>query len=204
MSLKGIIASLVGLILVIILFYSFSGEEDVAGYITKIREEREKKDQFMRSDESPLGEARDTFQGLTYFEPDIRYRIQADLEPIPKKNVVVLATSTGEENSYLEYAWATFTWEGKPQRLLLLEIMASGPTRGKLFLAFADETSARETYGAGRYIDVNKTPGASTITLDFNLAYNPYCAYSENFSCPFPPRDNILSFAVNAGEKTYH
>jgi hypothetical protein len=204
MSIKGIIASLIGLILVIILFYSFSGEEDVAGYISHIREEREKKDKFMQSDESPLGEEKTSFKGLQYFEPDIRYRIQADLEPIRNKQVVVLPTSTGEENSYLEYAWANFTWEGKPQRLLLLEIMATGPTRGKLFLAFADETSARETYGAGRYIDVNKTPGSGTIQLDFNLAYNPYCAYTNNFSCPFPPRENVLTFAVNAGEKTYH
>lgn len=204
MSLKGIIGSLAGLVLVIILFYSFSGEEDVAGYVSKIRDERDKKDQFMRSEDSPLGAARANFQGLKYFEPDIRYRVDADLEPIQKKNVVVLPTSTGEENSYLEYAWASFAWEGKQQRLLLLEIMAAGPNRGKLFLAFADETSARETYGAGRYIDVNKTPGASTITLDFNLAYNPYCAYSDNFSCPFPPRENVLTFAVNAGEKNYH
>lgn len=204
MSLKGIIGSLGGLVLVIILFYSFSGEEDVAGYVSKIRDEREKKDQFMRSEDSPFGEARTNFKGLKYFEPDIRFRIEADLEPIQKKNVVVLPTSTGEENSYLEYAWASFTWEGKPQRLLLLEIMAAGPNRGKLFLAFADETSARETYGAGRYIDVNKTPGASTITLDFNLAYNPYCAYSDHFSCPFPPHENVLTFAVNAGEKSYH
>jgi hypothetical protein len=73
-----------------------------------------------------------------------------------------------------------------------------------LFLAFGDETSARETYGAGRYLDVKKVPGSSTITLDFNLAYNPYCAYSDGFSCPLPPKENLLSIAINAGEKTYH
>ena len=78
-----------------------------------------------------------------------------------------------------------------------------GPTRGTLFLAFADETSARETYGAGRYLDLKKIGGATEIELDFNRAYNPYCAYAEGFSCPLPPPENILKIAIRAGEKTY-
>jgi uncharacterized protein len=82
--------------------------------------------------------------------------------------------------------------------------MDAGPYRGKLFLAFADATSANETYGAGRYLDLKKVPGATSILLDFNQAYNPYCAYSDGFSCPFPPKENILTIAINAGEKKYH
>jgi uncharacterized protein (DUF1684 family) len=82
--------------------------------------------------------------------------------------------------------------------------MDMGPFRGKLFLAFGDETSARETYGAGRYLDVQKVPGSKTITLDFNKAYNPYCAYNETFSCPLPPQENLLQVAIKAGEQTYH
>jgi uncharacterized protein (DUF1684 family) len=82
--------------------------------------------------------------------------------------------------------------------------MEEGPYRGTLFLAFADATSANETYGAGRYLDVKKIPGASSIILDFNQSYNPYCAYSEKYSCPFPPRENVLKIAVRAGEKKYH
>jgi uncharacterized protein len=79
-----------------------------------------------------------------------------------------------------------------------------GPFRGKLFLAFGDATSGNETYGAGRYLDINKVPGgASTITLDFNKAYNPYCAYDYTFSCPLPPRENLLNAAIKAGEKNY-
>jgi uncharacterized protein (DUF1684 family) len=61
-----------------------------------------------------------------------------------------------------------------------------------------------ETYGAGRYLDIKKTPGATSITLDFNEAYNPYCAYNDSFSCPFPPKENILHVAILAGEKNYH
>jgi uncharacterized protein (DUF1684 family) len=82
--------------------------------------------------------------------------------------------------------------------------MDMGPLRGKLFLAFADATSGIETYGAGRYLDVKKVPAATSIELDFNLAYNPYCAYNENFSCPFPPKENVLKVAILAGEKSYH
>jgi uncharacterized protein (DUF1684 family) len=73
-----------------------------------------------------------------------------------------------------------------------------------LFLAFADKTSAAETYGAGRYLDVKKVPGAASVTLDFNEAYNPYCAYNDGYSCPFPPKENILEVAIQAGERTYH
>jgi uncharacterized protein len=79
-----------------------------------------------------------------------------------------------------------------------------GPFRGKLFLAFGDATSAKETYGAGRYLDITKTPGATTIILDFNKAYNPYCAYNETYSCPLPPPENLLNVAIRAGEKSYH
>jgi uncharacterized protein (DUF1684 family) len=88
--------------------------------------------------------------------------------------------------------------------LLILEILDVGPYRATLFLAFADATSANETYGAGRYLDLKKVPGATTVTLDFNKAYNPYCAYSDKFSCPFPPKENVLKVAVRAGEKSYH
>ena len=97
-----------------------------------------------------------------------------------------------------------FELTGIKTRLLLLEVMAMGPTRGSLFLAFADETSAKETYGAGRYIDIKKIPGASSMVLDFNNAYNPYCAYTDGYSCPFPPGKNILKVAIKAGEKSYH
>jgi uncharacterized protein (DUF1684 family) len=76
--------------------------------------------------------------------------------------------------------------------------------RGKLFLAFGDATSARETYGGGRYLDITKTPGSTTITLDFNQAYNPYCAYDDTYSCPLPPAENLLTVAIKAGEKNYH
>lgn len=191
-------------VLLIIVFYSFQGEDNSA-YVKEIEKEREDKDRFMRSSaESPFAKAKDTYTGLKYFPPDINYRVIAELEPISQKKTVILATNDGKEQRYIEYAYAHFKLHGADNTLLILEIADMGPFRGKLFLAFGDETSAAETYGAGRYLDVTKTPGSKTIKLDFNLAYNPYCAYDDSFSCPLPPRENILSIPIKAGEKIYH
>ena len=189
---------------VAVLYYSMRGGESLEDYARELQKEREEKDVMMKSgDDSPFAKSTDPFTGLNYFPPDLKYRITADLVPIESKKTLSLPTSDGKVKHYQEYAYAEFNLDGVFNRLLILEIIDSGPYRGTLFLAFADETSAAETYGAGRYLEVKKTPGASTITLDFNRAYNPYCAYSDAFSCPFPPRENILKVAIKAGEKNY-
>ena len=72
-----------------------------------------------------------------------------------------------------------------------------------LFLPFRDATSGRETYGAGRYLDVQPPDADGDVVIDFNLAYNPYCAYSEGFSCPLPPAENRLDVPIRAGEMTF-
>lgn len=205
MKRKNVILLIAVIVLGITVFYSFQGSQDDSAYIKEIEKEREEKDRFMRtSPESPFAKDPESYDGLAYFPPDIKYRIMANLIPIEKKRPVVLATNDGKEQRYVEYAYAEFKLDGVSNRLLILEIADMGPFRGKLFLAFGDETSARETYGAGRYLDVAKTPGASTIKLDFNLAYNPYCAYNDAFTCPLPPRENILKIPIRAGEKGYH
>ena len=185
-------------------YYSMRRGQSDEGYNKTILQEREDKNAFMKGDESPFKDTTEVFSGLKYFAPDLKYRVSANLEEVENNKVVILSTSDGKEQKYLEYAYAKFSMDGVDNKLLLLEIMDMGPQRGKLFLAFADATSAMETYGAGRYLDVKKVPGAGSITLDFNLAYNPYCAYSDTFSCPFPPKENILKVAISAGEKTYH
>lgn len=192
-------------VVIVSLLYSFLGSEDQSAYIEEIRKEREEKDHFMRtSKESPFAGKTESFKGLNYYDADIRYKITADLTPIQNKKVVLLSTSDGKEERYVEYAYAEFDLNGYHNKLLILEMIDMGPVRGKLFLPFGDETSAGETYGAGRYLDVEKVQGSNTITLDFNKAYNPYCAYAEEFSCPFPPPENLLKVAIRAGEKVYH
>ena len=204
MKTKNILIIAVAALLATILFYSFNGGSSGSDYMASLNEERKAKDELMRSGEdSPFGKEKKNFKGLNYFPPDLNYRINANLIPIENKKMIVLATSDGKEKKYLEYAFSEFELNNVPGKILILEI-AEGDYRGTLFLAFADETSANETYGAGRYLDLKKVPGSTSITLDFNEAYSPYCAYSDSYSCPFPPRENILKTAVRAGEKKYH
>jgi uncharacterized protein len=204
MKIKNLIFMGAILIVLISLYYSFQGNQNNEGYLAKIEKARKEKDHTMRTaPDSPFAGQTEHYTGLNYFPVDARYRINARLVPIENKKTVVLPTSDEKQKSYLEYAYAEFELEGIKNRLLILEIIQTGPYRGTLFLAFADETSANETYGAGRYLDLKKVLGASSITLDFNEAYNPYCAYSDKYSCPFPPKENLLKVAIRAGEMNY-
>jgi len=183
--------------------YSLQGGQSSETYVNEIKQFREEKDKIIVGEGAPFQEQQE-FHGLRYFDIDPKYRVSASLKAIDDKKVIILSTNDGLETKYLEYAYADFAIDGVKGRLLILEVMESGPNRGSLFLAFADETSANETYGAGRYLDIKKVPGSSSVLLDFNKAYNPYCAYSDKFSCPFPPRENVLNLAIRAGEKVYH
>jgi len=207
MSSKQIIVIGVMAFLATIVYYSFTGGESPEQYAQQITKEREERNRYMKNDEgSPFYVGKDSvskFTALNFYPPDLSYKFIANLVPIEKKKMVILGTSDGKEKKYLEFAFAEFSSGNQKNKLLLLEVVDPGPYWGTLFLAFADATSGDETYGAGRYLDVKKVPGATTITLDFNKAYNPYCAYSDNFSCPFPPKENILSIPIKAGEKVY-
>jgi uncharacterized protein len=188
----------------ITVIYSFTENND-GDYVAKLLKQREEKDQFIRTaSDSPFKGQTETFTGLNYFPPDAAYRVKAKLIPIEQKQMVMLPTSDNKTKRYMEYAYAEFKLNDQTYRLLILEIIDMGPYKGTLFLAFGDETSARETYGAGRYLDVKKPKGQNSIMLDFNEAYNPYCAYNDTFSCPLPPKENLLPVAIHAGEKNYH
>jgi uncharacterized protein (DUF1684 family) len=205
MKTNRIIGLLAVLVVIITMVYSFIGSQDDTAYNKKIEQEREEKDRFMRNaQDSPFAPAPGEYEGLKYFPVDPHYRVIATLHPIEDRKLRVLSTNDGDEQRYIEYAFAEFKLDGVSNKLLILEITDPGPSKGNLFLAFGDATSAVETYGAGRYLDVAKTPGSSTITLDFNIAYNPYCAYRDTYSCPLPPRENLLAIAIRAGEKKYH
>jgi uncharacterized protein len=194
---------LIAVVLAVFL-YSMQDTSTDGAYKSQLEKERADKDDFMRNNsESPFADSTASFTGLKYFDVDEHYRVAATLIPITDKKSVVLATSDGLKKRYLEYAYAEFSLDNEKCRLLILEIMDMGPFRGTLFLAFADGTSAKETYGAGRYLDIKKVPGSKSIMLDFNKAYNPYCAYNNSFSCPFPPSENLLTISIKAGEKNY-
>jgi hypothetical protein len=197
---------IIGLIAVVtLIIISLQGGKSTADYQAFIENDRKEKAEYLKSGAgSPFVKDNIPFTGLNYFPANEKFNIRAKLEHIEEKKVVMLGTSDGKEQKYLEYAYAVFELDEVENKLLILESMEMGPQRGQLFLAFADETSGIETYGAGRYLDVKKIPAATSVDLDFNLAYNPYCAYSDSFSCPFPPKENILKVAILAGEKSYH
>ena len=191
-----------GMVVIASIIYTFPGPGNNSSYIDSIQQERIDKDAFFRnSPESPLSESdKKEFEGLNYYPIDEAYKVKATLAPISSNEVVVMDTSDGKEERYRKYAYAQFRLGGEALQLVLYQPLRKPDNL--LFLPFADETSARETYGAGRYLDF-EMPDSEVLMIDFNLAYSPFCAYSDEFSCPLPPRENFLEVAVKAGERNY-
>ncbi|MEP7200079.1 MAG: DUF1684 domain-containing protein [Chloroflexota bacterium] len=167
--------------------------------MTQLTEYRAMKDAMFRSNQSPLPPAeRRTFSGLKYFAENPSLRIETRLQPYARPERVQMATSTGHIAEFLKYGHVAFEVDGKTQTLQIYK----SEDQDELFLPFMDATTGHETYGSGRYLDAHaKADG--TIVLDFNLAYNPYCAYAAHWSCPVPPTENRLSMRIDAGEQTY-
>lgn len=158
---------------------------------------REKDDFFKRSPHSPIEPA--DWKPLAYFEPDEAFRVQAIWTPAHGGRHIVIPTSTGEERDYADAGKLSFRIGGVEQAL----VGYTGANHDdSIFVPFRDATSGKETYGAGRYLDLPMPAPGATI-VDFNLAYNPYCAYSEQYSCPLPPRENWLTVEIRAGERTF-
>ena len=187
-------------VIAVIFIYTFWGGGNEENYEESILEEREKTENYMRtSADSPFADT--TFTGLAYFPPDPTYKVTARLNRIEDGETLTIATTDGGKEEYTRYAYAEFTLRGQDLRLLILR---SVDGELELFIPFADETSGETTYGGGRYINLEAPSSAQqSITIDFNLAYNPYCAYNPKFVCPIPPRENFLNIPVEAGEKTY-
>jgi uncharacterized protein (DUF1684 family) len=131
---------------------------------------------------------------------DETYGASTRLERFDSPKHIVMATSTGTRQTYLRHG--AFSFEIKGQRLkLIVYKSAENPYARSLFIPISDETSSHETYVSGRYLDLEEQ--GSDDELDFNMAYNPYCAYSEDYSCPIPPVENRLPVKILAGEKNY-
>ena len=170
---------------------------DTATYNQEIRTERIKKDEFMRTNaESPIAD-KSAFNGLLYYGPDPGYRVTARLEPFADKTQkLVVRMSDGTEEVYSKVAHAVFSLEGSAHRLLIVSIDDT------YSILFRDATSNKETYGGGRYLDLTADQlTSSQAVLDFNTAYNPYCAYNPSYACPIPPAENVLNVSIKAGER---
>ncbi|MEO8933439.1 MAG: DUF1684 domain-containing protein [Xanthomarina sp.] len=148
---------------------------------------------------------RKSFKGLDFFKFDSTYVVKASFERTPDEIPFKMKSTTDRMPMYVKYGVATFELEGQEHQLNIyqsLDLMDEEGFEDYLFLPFLDTTNGDSTYGGGRYIDC-KLPSNGFIDIDFNTAYNPYCAYNEKYSCPIVPRENYLNVKVEAGLKDF-
>ena len=171
--------------------------------MSELTEFRASKDAFFREHpRSPLTpEQQAGFEGLSYFDEDPALVVRAPLqtEGVDRDEDIVMQTTTGGQQRYRRAGVVRFEVDGEPTQVTLY----SSPDMHELFLPFRDRTSGSETYGAGRYLEVDPPDDDGVVEVDFNHAYNPYCAYNPNWACPIPPGENWLGVPVRAGEKTF-
>lgn len=167
--------------------------------MSALEEFRKEKDDFFKTDrQSPLTtEQKREFKGLNYFPENPSLQMEVKLERYPNPEQIVMATSTGDEQEYSHAGQIRFKVDGQEAVLQVYEADYG------FFLPFVDATAPKDTYGAGRYLEPHDL-GGDLLAVDFNLAYNPYCAYNERWSCPLPPAANRLKVRIEAGEKKFH
>lgn len=161
---------------------------------------------FKDASKSPLKlKDRKNFRGLDFFKFDSTYVVQATFEKTPDEIPFKMKTTTDRMPMYVKYGIATFELKGKEHQLNIyqsLDLMEDEGFEDYLFLPFLDTTNGETTYGGGRYLDC-ELPENGKIKIDFNKAYNPYCAYNEIYSCPIVPRENYIQVKVEAGVKDF-
>ena len=161
----------------------------------ELEEFRAAKDEFFRNDRrSPLTrEQKKNFDGLRYFPENPALRLEVDVEVFPEYQEIEMQTSTGDVQKYRRYGRFTFEVDGQPAQLTIFGDNES------FFLPFVDSLAGKQTYPAGRYLEPERLDGERFL-VDFNLAYNPYCAYNDAWSCPLTPFENRVKVPVLAGE----
>ncbi|QYA24081.1 DUF1684 domain-containing protein [Gramella sp. MT6] len=162
--------------------------------------------EYANPEKSPLDEKDlEEFRGLEFFEIDPDYIVQAEFVRTPSESPFAMKTSTDRMKMYVKYGELYFSLKGKDLKLNVYQnqdLVNDPEYFDYLFLPFTDLTNGDATYGGGRYIDF-RIPESKEVTLDFNKAYNPYCAYSGNYSCPIPPKENDLPIEIIAGVKAF-
>lgn len=191
-------------VIIAILVYSFVGNQEAKSsqvvnneYVKKIQNSRSDKNSYLKKDTASPIEDKIKFAGLKYFDINSTFKVVGKIDKLSSGQTINISMSGGEIEEYEAYGNIKFEIEGVKCALKIFKT-----PEGNLFLPFKDLTSNKETYGAGRYLDfgiddVNK----NQINIDFNKAYQPYCAYNHTFTCPVPPAENFLNVAIKAGER---
>src|SRR5918994_2273603 len=170
--------------------------------MNELAEFRAEKDAFFRDDpRSPIPpERRAAFEGLGYYleNPALAIRAPLETDGVDRDERIVMDTTTGGQQTYRRAGIVRFEVDGGTAELTLY----ASDDSPDLFLPFRDATSGRETYGAGRYLDIEPPGPDGRVLVDLNYAYNPSCAYSPEYSCPIPPGENWLGVPIRAGERS--
>ena len=166
--------------------------------MTQLEMFRAQKDEFFASQpESPLTpEQKRSFQGLYYFPETPDLRLEVRVEEFAEQDEIQMQTTTGGVQDYVRFGKFRFQVDGDEAEMTIYA------SHHGFFLPFADSLAGTETYGAGRYLEPQHL-GNGTFLVDFNLAYNPYCAYNEAWACPITPFENRVNVPIRAGEKIF-
>ena len=168
--------------------------------------QREQNADFKDASKSPLkAKDRKTFRTLDFYKFDANFVVTATLERTPDSEWFKMKTTTDRVSKERVYGVLSFQLNGNTYRLDVYQgqdLMQKKGFEDYLFLPFIDNTNGDTTYGGGRYMDL-RIPEGDTLTLDFNQAYNPFCAYNEKFSCPIVPRNNYVDESIEAGVKAF-
>jgi len=167
--------------------------------MTSLTDFRKMKDEFFVQDgQSPLTPAqKKDFKGLRYFPYNPALNLEVTVDEFPEKQQVEMQTTTGDIQVYQRYGRISFMVDGQATELTIYQ------SDSGWFLPFVDSQASKETYPAGRYLEPEPL-GDGSFRVDFNLAYNPYCAYNDYWSCPLTPFENRLRVPIRAGEKLFH
>ncbi len=193
-------------ILMWVMLLLFTSCEDKV-YIKHIEEHRKEylADFLETNGRSPLNS--ETVKFVQFYKPNKSYLVKATVQIIENAPVFKMATYSGKQLDYQKYCSAKFKLDGKNLSLFLyknLRFQNHPKYKNMLFLPFKDDTNDETTYGGGRYLDFEISDiKDGVLMIDFNKAYNPYCAYSDNWSCPIPPSENHLPIKIEAGEKAF-
>lgn len=166
--------------------------------MSELTDFREEKNEFFGyHPQSPLTpEQKHRFTGLQYFPENEALRLEVEAELLFDQQPMQMQTSTGGVQTYVRHARFKFQVDGQDTELTIYQ------NENGYFLPFVDSLAGKETYPAGRYLEPESLPG-NRFLVDFNLAYNPYCAYNEMWSCPITPAENRLKVPIRAGEKLF-
>ncbi|GAA4312741.1 TonB family protein [Nibribacter koreensis] len=195
-------------LLVLVLLPFWVQAQTSSTYHQEILKHRAQEDSvFKHGEKSPLTpEDKATFAALEYYPINEAYRVKAKFVRTANEGVFKMPTTGPRTPEYVKYGELHFSLNGQQLALNAYQnqdLMKQVQYANYLFIPFTDATTGQETYATGRYLDFAIPMGEDSVWVDFNKAYNPYCAYSDGYSCPIPPKENKLAVRIEAGVKDY-